>query len=127
MPKFLAAEAEVLTRQAAVETLAPLATEEHMSSISTSVDAMVAAGQTATGAAAATGLSVQSVVQVEGQIEIRAYGCYDVSGFSIVDASGLSVRAAGVPDRFPVVFEFVGSADGFRSNGSEPWSGANSC
>lgn len=127
VPKFLAAEAAVMTGSAELASLELLATAEHMESIRTSVEQMTAAGRAAVGVASATNFSIQSVGSIDGSVEIRAYGCYDVSGFDIVDSSGLSVRAPDIPSRFSVVFEFISSVEGFKSNGSEPWSGANSC
>lgn len=127
VPKFLAAEAAVLSGQAEVESLSPVATEEHRTSIGESADEIKSAGQTVVGAATVSNLGIQSVSAADGSVLIAAYGCYDVSHFNIVDTAGISARAPDVPDRFSVVFEIVSSQDGFKSNGSEPWSGASFC
>lgn len=127
VPKFLAAEAAVFTGTEELEGLRSLATDEYVSAIGDSLGEMSAAGQKTTGSSRATDFRVQSVESKSGEAAIKAYACYDVTDFDVVDASGHSARVKDLPNRFTVVFEVVRISEVYKFNGSEPWSGANSC
>ncbi|MBF4548862.1 hypothetical protein [Pseudoclavibacter sp. VKM Ac-2888] len=127
VPKFLAAEAAVFAGSAELEGLRALATDEYVSAIGESLSEMSAAGQQATGSSRATDFRIQSVESRSGEAAIKTYACYDVTDFDVVDASGNSARVEDVPNRFTVVFEVVRISEMYKFNGSEPWSGANSC